>query len=171
MEAPIRLRFGGFSADILNPYDSRPPFERSFTIRPDGLIVAIGWPVFNDVIQPALINFRKGAEHFQIVHKYHAKEADCDNDAFFVMGAVTSKPWESDGKPRSGYESFIASLSIIQRQIRDSLQTASLEVELCREHCCVLRYTSADLAGVEEQGVVPLEAVTAERLRGLYCSE
>ena len=149
METPIRLRFGGFSPDSINPYDSRPPFERSFTIRSDGLIVAIGWPVLNDVIQPALIDFRKGAERFQVVHKYHGKVTDCDNDAFFVIGAVTSKPWDDEGKPRNGYEDFIASLSATQRQIRESLQTAALEVELSEEYCCVVRYPSADLAGVE----------------------
>jgi hypothetical protein len=168
IETPIRLKFGGFSPDAINPYDSRPPFERSFTIRPNGLIVAVGWPVLNDVIQPALIDFRKGAERFQIVHKYHVKETDCDDDAFLVIGAVTSKPWDNEGKPQNGYEDFIASLSETQRQIRESLQTASLEVALRKEHCCVVRYPSADLAGVQEQDVLPLEAVTAERLQGFY---
>ena len=58
LEFPIPLRFGGFSPAATNPYDSRSPFERSFTIRPDGLIVAIGWPLFDGVIQPTLFNFR-----------------------------------------------------------------------------------------------------------------
>jgi hypothetical protein len=171
MEIPIRLRFGGFSPDSINPYDSRPPFERSFAIRSDGLIIAIGWPVLNDVIQPALVDFRKGAERFQVVHKYHVKDTDCDNDAFFVIGAVTAKPWDNEGKPRNGYEDFIASLSETQRQIRESLQTAALEVALSKEHCCVVRYPSADLAGAQEQDILPLEAVTAERLQGLYHRE
>ena len=114
IETPIRLKFGGFSPDAINPYDRRPPFERGFTIRPDGLIVAIGWPVLNDMIRPTLIDFRKGAERFQIVHKYHLKATDCDNDAFLVIGAVTSKPWDDDGKPQNGYDDFIASLSETQ---------------------------------------------------------
>ena len=171
METPIPLRFGGFSPDAINPYDARRPSERSFTIRPDGLMVAIGWPAANDIIQPALIDFRKGAERFRIVHKYHVKETDWDSDAFLVVGAVTSKPWDSKGKPRKGYEGFIASLSETQRQLRESLQTAPCEVALRKKHCCVVRYQSADLAGVQEHDVVPLEAVTAERLESLYRAE
>ena len=47
-----------------------PHCERSFTIRQDGLIVAIGWPITGGVIRPALLDFRKGAELFHIIHKY-----------------------------------------------------------------------------------------------------
>jgi hypothetical protein len=171
MQTPIPLRFGGFSPDAINPYDSRPPFERSFTIRPDGLIVSVGWPVLNDVIQPALVDLRKGAERFQIVHKYHVEETDCDNDAFFVLGGVTSKPWDDDGNPRNGYEDFIASLSETQCRIRESLRTAALEVAMSKEHCCVVRYPSADLAGVKEQDVLSLTTITAESMQELYRSD
>jgi hypothetical protein len=165
---PIRLRFGGFAPDAVNPYDARPPFERSFTIRPDGLIVAIGWPMRNEVIQPALVDLRKGAEDFQIVHKYHESETDRDNDAFLVLGAVTPMPWEGEGKPWPGFEGFLAALSETQEGIRESLPSAALEVAMSREHCTIVRYRSADLAGVPERDILPLEAVTAEGLQRLY---
>jgi hypothetical protein len=171
MEWPIRLRFGGFSPADANPYDPRPPFERSFTIGSDGLVVAIGWPIDGGVIQPALLDFRKGAELFHIIHKYHAKETDRDNDAFLVLGAVTPRPWAGPGQPRDGYDRFLAALARAQEEIRESLRTAPLELELRREHCCFVQYRSADLAAVTEQEVLPWDTVTAETLRGLYLSE
>jgi len=168
MAFPIRLQFGGFSPCAANPYDARPPFERSFTIRPDGLIITVGWPVLNGVIQPALVDFRKGAEGFQIVHKYHGRETDRDNDAFLVLGAITTMPWESEHKPRKGFEDFLGALSETQREIRESLGTASVEIALSDEHCSVVRYRSADLAGVPERDIVTLRDATAESLRRLY---
>jgi hypothetical protein len=165
---PIPLRFGGFAPDTVNPYDPRSPYERSFAIRSDGLIVAVGWPVQKDLIQPALFNLRKGAESFQIVHKYHARETDCDNDAFLVLGAVTPMPWVGEGKPRDGFEGFVAALTEVQETIRESLRTAALELALNQEHCCIVRYHSANLAGVPSRDILPLGAVTAESLRGLY---
>jgi hypothetical protein len=171
MKLPIRLRFGGFSLGSINPYDARPPFERSFTVRSDGLIVAIGWPVLDHVIHPVLIDFRKGAERFQILHKYHVKETDGDNDAFFVIGAVTSKPWDDNGKPRNDYEGFVGALSETQTQIREALRTAAFEITLSNEHTCIVRYSSADLASVRDQDILPGDAVTAERLWGFYLSD
>jgi hypothetical protein len=168
MESPIRLRFGGFSREAVNPFDARMPFERSFTVRPDGLIVAVGWPWAGGVIRPALVDFRKGAEKFNIIHKYHMNRIDHDNDAFLVLGAVTPMPWDDQAKLRSGHEGFIAALSEVQGEIRELLQAAPLEVELLREHCCVVRYRSMDLAGVSERDVLPFSAVTAGRLRELY---
>jgi hypothetical protein len=170
LDWPIRLRFGGFSPADANPYDQRPPFERSFTIRPDGLAVAIGWPIADGVIGPALLDFRKGAELFHIVHKYHAKETDRDNDAFLVLGAVTPMPWARPGQPRDGYDRFLAALAGVQEEIRESLRIAPVELDLGREHCCFVRYRTADLAAVAEKEILPCDAVAAEKLRGLYLS-
>jgi hypothetical protein len=171
VELPIQLQFGGFSPSADNPYDPRPPFERSFTILPDGLIVVVGWPMLDGVIRPALLDFRKGAESFHIVHKYHKKEADRDNDAFLVLGVITPMPWDGRAGPRHGYEDFVAALSEAQEAIRESLRTAPAEVALRREHGCVVRYRSADLAGVPERDMLPWESVTAEGLRRLYRSQ
>jgi hypothetical protein len=169
-EWPIRLRFGGFSPGDVNPYDPRPPFLRSFAIRPDGLVVAIGWPMVDGVIRPTLLDLRKAAERFHIVHKYHARETDRDNDAFLVLGAVTPMPWLGTGRPRDGFDHFLAALARAQDQIRESLQAAPLELELGREHCCFVRYHTADLAAVPERQIVSCDAITAAELRGLYLS-
>jgi hypothetical protein len=171
MKWPIRLQFGGFSPADVNPYDQRPPFERSFSIRSDGLVVAIGWPIVDGVIQPTLADFRKGAELFHIIHKYHVNATDRDNDAFLVLGAVTPMPWAGSGRPRDGYERFFAALAGVQEEIRESLRTTPLEPEMGRRHCCFVRYRTADLATVPERDILPCEATSAEKLRGLYLSE
>jgi hypothetical protein len=168
LELPIPLRFGGFSPKTINPYDTRPPFERSFTIRPDGLIVVIGWPHSDGAIRPALFDFRKRAEGFQIVHKYHLDETDCDNDAFFVLGSVTPKPWNEQDQSRSRFDAFLGALSEAQQQIRESLGAATFDVPLTQEHCSIVKYYTADLAGVQETAVLGLKAVTADRLRALF---
>jgi hypothetical protein len=165
---PIRLRFGGFAPADANPYDPRPPFERSFAIRRDGLIVAVGWPIRDGVIRPALLDFRKGAEPFNIVHKYHMKETDRDNDAFLVLGALTPMPWEDRGGPRDGTGRLVAALEAVQEEIRESLRDAPMELDLERAHCVVVRYRTADLAAVPERDILPWDAVTAEALRRLY---
>jgi hypothetical protein len=167
-EFPIPLRFGGFSPEAKNPYDARPPFERSFAIRPDGLIVVIGWPLLDGVIRPTLFDFRKGAERFQIVHKYHLDETDRDNDAFFVLGTVTSRPWNDHDRTGSQFEEFVDALSETQRHIRECLQSATFEVPLGQEHCSIVKYQTADLAGVEQTDILGVTAVTANRLRALY---
>jgi hypothetical protein len=168
MEWPIRLRFGGFSPADANPYDQRPPFERSFTIRQDGLMVAIGWPVAHSIIRPALLDFRKDAERFHIIHKYHAKASDRDNDAFLVLGTVTSLPWAGPGQPREGYDRFLAALAGAQEEVRETLRTTPMEFEMGPEHCCFVRYHTADLAAVPEPEILPWNDITAETLRGLY---
>src|SRR5262249_15859544 len=107
-------------------------------------------------------------EKFNIIHKYHMTRIDRDNDAFLVLGAVTPMPWDDQAKLRSGHAGFITALSEVQEEIRESLQAAPLEVELLREHCCVVRYRSMDLAVASERDVLPFSAVTAGRLRELY---
>jgi hypothetical protein len=168
VELPVRLRFGSFSPSAVNPYDPRPPYERSFTIGRDGLIVVIGWPMVGDIFRPALLDFRKGAESFHIVHKYHKNQTDRDNDLFMVLGTVTPYPWEGRDRPPPGFENFAVALSEVQEEIREFLRALPVDVELRTEHCCMVKYRTADLAGVPEQDVLPWVAVTAESLRRLY---
>jgi hypothetical protein len=171
LDLPIPLRFGGFAPEARNLFDARPPFERSFTIRPDGLLVAVGWPISGGVIEPKLFDFRKGAEAFQILHKYHRQETDCDNDAFCVLGSITLRPWSDERTSANRREQFLVALSEAQEKIRGALQSTSFGVVLSREHCSIVKYRSADLADVDESDVLSLNAITAERLRALYRSE
>ena len=88
-----------------------------------------------------------------------------------VLGAVTPVPWAGPGRPRDGYDRFVAALAGVQEEIRESLRTAPTEFELGRSHCCFVRYRTADLAAVPEQEILPWDAVVAEKLRELYHSE
>ncbi len=89
---------GGFESSVVNPFEldaRRTPFLRSFDIRPDGLLVAMGWPYTDGTFMPHLIGLRKYLEAFNIVHKYHVRPQDQDNDLFFVVGEIDASRWES----------------------------------------------------------------------------
>lgn len=95
---PLHIQIGGVKPDDLNPYDpDRRPFERTFSLRDDGLLVMIGWPVvpkqrrFAPV--PTLLGIRKYLERFNVVHKYHKSPSDQDNDLFVVLGSLNYVNW------------------------------------------------------------------------------
>lgn len=90
------LAIGGFQKGDVNPFDpERKPYDRSFDIRSDGLIVAMGWPLTGALFMPHLINLRKNLEKFNVVHKYHIRTQDLDNDLFFVLGEIDVDKWKN----------------------------------------------------------------------------
>lgn len=99
---PLHIRIGGVTPDDVNPYDpDRRPFERTFAIRDDGLLVMIGWPVVPDrggfAPVPMLLGLRKYLERFHVVHKYHRQTSAQDNDLFIVLGSLNLEQWEKLG--------------------------------------------------------------------------
>jgi hypothetical protein len=94
----VPMVVGGFGQDDVNPFDlnaGRNPFQRSFDIRSDGLLVAMGWPQAVGKFTPYMIGLRKYLETFNVVHKYHVRLQDQDNDLFFVVGEVDASRWGS----------------------------------------------------------------------------
>lgn len=68
----------GFTSQNMHPY------IRSFSIQGE-IAVAIGWPMENADI---LDQFRRSFNRFNVLHKWHKKESDFDNDFFLVLGRV-----------------------------------------------------------------------------------
>jgi hypothetical protein len=86
---PFPLRVGGFAAGVDYGFTSNGshPFVRSFSIQRD-IAVGMGWPWTRGACSPSLASFRKSLECAGVLHKWHRREEDRDNDFFFVLGRV-----------------------------------------------------------------------------------
>jgi hypothetical protein len=87
---PLHLRFGGFRAGEV-PFRSRgePPFERTFSIQGDKAVL-VGWPTTADgrKTSDALDRLRREAQDHGVLHRYHARPEDVDNDAYLRLGLL-----------------------------------------------------------------------------------
>jgi hypothetical protein len=86
---PFRVRIGGFAADSLYPFTSRGlhPYLRTFTLN-GAFAVMMGWPVAGTSYPKTLDSLRRDCRRYNVLHKYHQKEGDVDNDLFLVLGRV-----------------------------------------------------------------------------------
>jgi hypothetical protein len=86
----IQIRIGGF-AESDSPFVSRgqSPYQRSFSMQ-DGKAVVMGWPMERsgqlEIYPPRLDSLRRELQRFGILHRYHASEADIDNDFYLRIG-------------------------------------------------------------------------------------
>ncbi len=111
---PMQVQIGGFhNRDF--PFTSRNqrPYFRSFSIHPGRdqngkaveFVVVMGWPLrgeptnapnssFLTLVQEqskyprSLDTLRQAVQTFNVLHAYHAKETDVDNDFFFRIGII-----------------------------------------------------------------------------------
>jgi hypothetical protein len=102
---PFQLQIGGFQ-DRDYPFVSRGarPYDRSFSIQERNVVV-MGWPLRglpvagppsspaalnreSRLYPPTLDSIRRGAQAYGVLHSYHAKPEDTDNDYFFRIGIV-----------------------------------------------------------------------------------
>jgi len=105
---PLEIQIGGYGKREY-PFASRSaiPYERSFSIQGDK-VVMMGWPVRGNPFQlpPAtpcgwvqeaslyprtLDVIRHAAQSFGVLHAYHRRLNDVDNDLFFRIGVVDPK--------------------------------------------------------------------------------
>jgi hypothetical protein len=85
---PLSIRIGGF-APYEEPFTSRgePPWARSFSLQGDKAVL-IGWPVADEQFPSSLEQLRRGAQAFGVLHRYHARRGQRDNDFYLRMGTV-----------------------------------------------------------------------------------
>jgi hypothetical protein len=83
---PFDLRLGGYDSEIDYGFLSRDrhPFERSFQFR-DNLAVLVGWLHQGD---PDLDRFRRNAQHYNFLHKFHDRPDAIDNDFYLRIGTI-----------------------------------------------------------------------------------
>jgi hypothetical protein len=95
-QLPFGVRFGGFG-ERDDPFRSRGarPYHRSFSIQGRTAVV-IGWPVQAAPDGPPgtlewllrLEELRRGAQRFNVLHRWHREPADVDNDLYLRLGVL-----------------------------------------------------------------------------------
>ncbi len=85
----LNVRIGGYRHDKEWGFLSRNkhPYLRSFSIQ-GPIAVAMGWPVNGETFPNTLDKLRRRFNEVNVLHSWHRKETDIDNDFFFVLGRV-----------------------------------------------------------------------------------
>jgi hypothetical protein len=132
---PFCIQIGGFVAHGSYPFTSRGlhPSIRSFGI--DGsMAVVMGWPVADTSYPMTLDSLRRECKRYNVLHKYHQKEDDVDNDFFLVLGRV-ERTMLSEEK-----------LEVVQVRLRRLLaEQEPLHVLLMPDDLSVIAYTDTQL--------------------------
>ena len=86
--APLRVRIGGFRPDQAVPFSSRGQHlaERTFSVQGEAFVL-VGWPA--DSLAGAgrpLDELRRELNAAGVLHRYHARADDVDNDLHLVVG-------------------------------------------------------------------------------------
>ncbi|MBI1922697.1 hypothetical protein HYR99_00455 [Candidatus Poribacteria bacterium] len=164
---PLEIQIGGFTCadDRRNPYEPKSPFDRTFDIHENGLIVMVGWPVISEQrIAPFLLGMRKYVERFNVVHKYHIVPHQQDNAFFFVLGSLNFNKWNQANEEEKG--SIRQQLGQLRAKIRESRSQNPCIIEIKKEHIRVVEYSKTTLEEVSFDKQVA--EVTADELKGLY---
>ena len=92
--APLRVRIGGFRPDQAVPFSSRGQHlaERTFSVQGEAFVL-VGWPA--DSLAGAgrpLDELRRAMNPAGVLHRYHARADDVDNDLHLVVGHHAGAP-------------------------------------------------------------------------------
>ncbi|HMI25261.1 MAG TPA: hypothetical protein VK594_12310, partial [Streptosporangiaceae bacterium] len=94
---PLRVRIGGFRPGQAVPFTSRGQHlaERSFSVQ-GAAFVLVGWPADSlaGLGQP-LDELRREMNAAGVLHRYHARPGDVDNDLHLVVGHHDGAPAEA----------------------------------------------------------------------------
>jgi hypothetical protein len=91
---PLRVRIGGFRPGQAVPFTSRGQHlaERSFSVQGEAFVL-VGWPA--DSLAGAarpVDELRREMNAAGVLHRYHTKPADVDNDLHLVVGHQAGAP-------------------------------------------------------------------------------
>ena len=95
--APLRVRIGGFRPGQEIPFTSRGQHlaERSFSVQGEAFVL-VGWPA--DSLAGAgrpVDELRREMNAAGVLHRYHARPGDVDNDLHLVVGHHDGAPAEA----------------------------------------------------------------------------
>jgi hypothetical protein len=91
---PLPVRIGGFRPDQAAPFTSRGqhPAQRSFSVQ-DRAFVLVGWPTASIAGDGRpLDELRREMNGAGLLHRYHARPGDVDNDLHMVVGHHAGAP-------------------------------------------------------------------------------
>jgi len=91
---PLRVRIGGFRPEQAVPFTSRGQHlaERTFSVQGEAFVL-VGWPA--DSLAGAgmpVDELRREMNAAGVLHRYHARPADVDNDLHLVVGHHAGAP-------------------------------------------------------------------------------
>jgi len=108
--APLPVRIGGFRPDQAPPFTSRGqhPAQRSFSVQ-DRAFVMVGWPAASIAGggQP-LDELRREMNAAGLLHRYHARPGDVDNDLHMVVGHHAGAPAAALGRATAAVRDMLA---------------------------------------------------------------
>lgn len=150
---PLEITFSGYQPERDYGFLSRQqhPRDRSFSIQvvksqtstnqttknqnptePTGIPVLLGWSMENELITQAIDTLRRDCQQFNLLHKYHAKPEDLDNDLYLRLGTIKGI------EPRE--------LNAINQQIICQLQQAiPTRISLSKDDLAIVNYQELSL--------------------------
>jgi hypothetical protein len=107
---PLPVRIGGFRPDQAPPFTSRGqhPAQRSFSVQ-DRAFVLVGWPaasIAGDGLP--LDELRREMNAAGLMHRYHARPGDVDNDLHMVVGHHAGAPAAALGRATAAVREMLA---------------------------------------------------------------
>lgn len=157
---PLHMRFGGYNREFDYNFLSRNqhPYLRSFQLQSteDKTIpVLIGWPWHNNTISWKIDNLRKDLQKFNLLHKYHEKLDDVDNDFYLRLGTIES-------------QLTIEASEIIATDIRNLLASRSaLSIPIFLEDLAFAQYQDLSFNPATTK-VISAAKITSSQLEALY---
>jgi hypothetical protein len=151
---PMSVQIGGFAAGTDYAFRSRGehPHLRSFSIQQD-TAVCVGWPVEGSRLDA----LRRRLQEANVLHKYHARPGDTDNDLFFALGRFAHPP-EAE---------LVQSL---EARLRRDLASRAVSFTLRAQDLQIVSYVSTDLPAESSHGfpITGPSAITETELHVLY---
>ena len=91
---PLRVRIGGFRPEAAIPFTSRGQHlaERTFSVQGEAFVL-MGWPAdsLSGAARP-LDELRREMNAAGVLHRYHARPSDVDDDLYLVVGHHAGAP-------------------------------------------------------------------------------
>jgi len=151
---PLAVRFGGWGTGEPVPFRSwgEHLYERGFSVQGNAFLL-MGWPtaaVTGD--GRPLDRLRRDMNAAGVLHKYHRRDADVDDDLYLVVG-------HHDGAPADALERAAAA-------VRERLAADPVELSIGLADVSIVAADSHTLAPPVFSGGIPVDAETLLGLMG-----
>jgi hypothetical protein len=145
---PLRVRIGGYREDQAVPFFSRGQhlFVRTFSVRANAFVL-IGWP---PVPGRPLDRLRREMNAANVLHRYHQRADDIDDDFYLVVG-------HHDGAPPEALERAVGA-------VRDKLSANPIDLDVRAGDVKVVAADSHTLAPPLFVGGIPVDEAALRAL-------
>jgi hypothetical protein len=108
---PMEIQMGGFLENVDYGFTSRGqhPYARSFSIQGRTAVV-IGWPISPQSVCRRLDQLRRQLQSASLLHRYHGRPDEVDNDLFFALGQADLIPADASAVAEERLRSHLAGL-------------------------------------------------------------